>query len=378
MTSSIDPRDRTLADLLVNYSVAAKPGDLVFIECVGEETLGLGSALVSAVAKAGAAPHLQFTDPALQREYLIEANEESMKRLGEFELGMMQGTQCYIGVRGAGNIFEKSDVPSEKSKLFNRHVYKPVHLDVRVNQTRWCVLRYPTPSMAQLAQTSTSAFADFYYKVCCVDYAKMAEAVKPLETLMARTDKLHFKGPGTDLTMSIRDIPVVPCCGTHNIPDGECFTAPVRESVNGTVQFNTPTIYEGKPFENIFLRFENGKAVEARGADEAQTQALQGILNRDEGARYLGEISIGFNPGVMEPMRDILFDEKIAGSFHMALGNAYDEAPNGNKSSIHWDLVCIQRQEKGGGEIAFDGQTIRRDGLFVIDELKELNPDAFA
>ncbi len=377
MALPIDPRDHELADLLVNYSVTAKPGDLVFIECAGAETLGLGAALVAAATKAGAAPYLQFTDPEVQREYILSAGEESMKRLGEFELSMMQNTQCYIGVRGAANIFEKSDIPQESSKLFNRLIHKPVHLDVRVNRTRWCVLRYPTPSMAQLAQTSTSAFAKFYYSVCCVDYAKMAEAAKPLAELMERTDEVRFTAPGTDLRMSIRDIPVVPCCGTHNIPDGECFTAPVLDSVSGTVQFNTPTIYEGQPFENVFLKFESGRVVEARGTGDAQTKALNAILDRDEGARRLGEIAIGFNPGVMEPMRDILFDEKIAGSFHMALGNAYDEAPNGNKSGIHWDLICIQRPEKGGGEIAFDGRTIRRDGLFVVDELKGLNPDAF-
>jgi len=376
--SVIDPRDRELARLLVGYSVAAKKGDLVFIECVGQDTLPLGAAIVEEVAKAGAAPHLQLTDLAVQRTYMSTAGEESMARLGAFERVMMENTQCFIGIRGADNIFEKSDVPVDKARLFNKLVYQPVHLDIRVNKTRWCVLRYPNPSMAQLAQKSTPAFADFYYKVCCTDYEKMAAACEPLADLMRRTDRVEIVGPnGTNLSFSIKNIPPIPCCGTKNIPDGECFTAPVRDSMNGTVQYNTPSVYDGQPFDNPFLRFENGKVVEARAATAAQTKALNEILDRDEGARYLGEFAIAFNPFVREPMRDILFDEKIAGSFHMALGNAYDEATNGNKSGIHWDMVCIQRPDYGGGEIRFDGVLVRKDGLFVLPELKGLNPDAF-
>ncbi|MCB2155487.1 aminopeptidase [bacterium] len=378
MLGTIDPRDRELAHLLINHSVKAGKGELVFIHCIGGDTLRLGAALVEETIAAGAAPALHYQDDEIQREFLMRADEGVLKRLAQYETAQMKDADCYIGIRGSGNIFETSDVPIEQVDLFQRIVYKPVHLDIRVNETRWCVLRYPNQAMAQLAKTSRSAFADFYYKVCCVDYAKMAEAVKPLRALMEKTDKVRIKGPGeTDFSLSIKDIPVVDCCGSHNIPDGECFTAPVRDSINGVVQFNTPTVKNGIPMDNIRLRFENGKAVEASGMDAAQTKKLNDVLDQDPGARYVGEFAIGFNPGVREPMRDILFDEKIGGSFHMALGQCYDDAPNGNDSMIHWDLVCIQRPEYGGGEIYFDDVLIRKDGVFVVDELKGLNPDAF-
>ncbi|MDK2972415.1 MAG: aminopeptidase [Candidatus Sumerlaeota bacterium] len=376
MFSTIDPRDRELARLIVNYSVKAGKNDLVMIEAVGASTLGLAAACAEEATRASAAPYIVFTDPQVQRNYLLNAGEDSMKRLAEFELLQMKNTTCYIGLRGSENIYETADVPKHQLDNFMRIIRQPVHLDVRVNHTRWCVLRYPNPSMAQLAERSTADFADFYYSVCLVDYARMAVNAQALKKVMERTDRVRLKSPGTDITFSIKGIPVVPCCGSHNIPDGECFTAPVKGTMNGTVQFNTPTAESGTPYDNIFLRFENGRVVECRGANERQTKKLTEVLDRDEGARAVGEFAIGFNPLVMTPMRDILFDEKICGSFHMALGNAYNDADNGNRSSLHWDLVCIQRPDYGGGEIWFDDTLIRKDGEFVIDELKGLNPSA--
>lgn len=375
MLGPIDPRDRQLAHSLIHYSVKAKEGDLVFIHCTGEDTLGLGAAIVEEAAKVGAAGYLSLQQMEIQRGFLNAANEPAIKRMGEFETMLMKSSTCYIGLRGAGNIFEMSDVPRQKIDWWTRHVTKPAHMDVRVKKTRWCVLRYPNASMAQLAQKSTAAFAEFYYGVCLLDYAKMKKAVEPLRALMNRTDRVRILAPGTDLSMSIKDIPAIPCTGELNIPDGECFTAPVRDSVNGTIQFNTPTAESGSPYENIRLRFEKGKVVEATGANAAQTKKLNEVLDRDEGARYLGELAIGFNPRVLDPMRDILFDEKIAGSIHMALGNCYDEAPNGNESSVHWDLVLIQRPEYGGGELWFDDTLVRKDGHFLLPELAALNPE---
>jgi aminopeptidase len=252
---------------------------------------------------------------------------------------------------------------------------KPVHFDQRVPHTKWCVLRWPSPSMAQLAQMSTEAFEEFYFNVCTLDYAKMDAAAKALKDRMMATDRVHLKGPGdTDLSFSIKEIPCVPCTGTHNIPDGECFTAPVRDSVNGVIHFNTPTVYNGVTFENIRLTFKNGQVVEA--SCDGEDDKLNSILDTDEGARYVGEFAIGFNPYILEAMKDILFDEKIAGSLHFTPGRAYDDADNGNRSEIHWDLVLIQRPEHGGGTIAFDDEIVRRDGLFITDDLAALNPDA--
>ena len=375
MIGPVDPRDRQLAEMLLTHSVNAKPGELVYIECVGAESLRLGAALVEAAAVKGVAPALHYTDPRIQRSLIAAGNETALKRLGEFELVEMKDAQCYIGIRGAENIFETSGVPSEKMALYTKHVRIPVHLKQRVNHTRWVVLRYPNPSMAQLAQQGTGDFEDFYYNVCLVDYARMGEACKPLKTLMEKTDQVHIKGPGgTDLKFSIKNIPSIPCYGEHNVPDGECFTAPVKDSINGLVQFNAPTVYEGEAFDDVRIRFEQGKAVEASAGTARQTEKLNAILDRDSGARYIGEFAIAFNPKILHPMRDILFDEKIAGSFHMAFGQSYDKASNGNDSAIHWDCVQIQRPEYGGGEICFDGVLIRKDGLFVLPELVGLNP----
>lgn len=373
MALHIDGRDEELAKMLVNYSVKAKPGDLVFIHVSGTDALSLGAACVEETVRAGAAPYLQFTDQEVARRFLRSADEKVFERLAQFELKQMQDATCYIGIRGSQNIFEMSDVPQEKMDLYNRLLVKPVHLEERVKRTRWVVLRYPTESFAQMAGTSTEAFREFFYRVCLVDYEKMRRDAEALRVLMDNTDKIRLVGPGTDLTMSIRDIPSIPCCGEINVPDGECFSAPVRDSVNGTVRFNTPSVQQGKSFDNVTLRFEDGRVVEAVAADDAQTKSLNEILDQDEGARYLGEIAIGFNPQILHPMRDILFDEKIAGSFHMALGQCYDEAANGNQSALHWDLVGIQRPDYGGGEIWFDDVLIRKDGQFIPEELAGLN-----
>jgi aminopeptidase len=281
--------------------------------------------------------------------------------------------QCYIGARGNPNVSETSDVPADKQKLYESTVWSRVHHDVRIKKTRWCVLRWPTPSMAQMAEMSTEAFEDFFFDVCILDYGKMARAMQPLKHLMEKTDRVRLKGPrDTDLSFSIKGIPAIPCDGKVNIPDGEVFTAPVRDSVNGVIRFNAPTIYRGTTHNDIRLEFKNGKIVEATSS---ASNKLNEVLDTDEGARYVGEFAIGVNPYCTKAMKDILFDEKIAGSIHFTPGACYDEASNGNKSKIHWDMVMLQTPEVGGGEIWFDDQLVRKDGKFVVPELEGLNPE---
>jgi aminopeptidase len=248
---------------------------------------------------------------------------------------------------------------------------RPV-LDYRVNKTRWVVLRWPSPSMAQAANMSTEAFEDFYFDVCTMDYRRMARAMVPLEKRMRAADRVHLKGPGTDLTFSIKGIGAKPCNGLRNIPDGEVFSCPVKDSVEGTIQFNTPTLYSGTRFENVRLEFKAGKIVGATGSN---TRRLNEILDTDAGSRYIGEFSLGFNPHIQNPMCDILFDEKIAGSLHFTPGQAYEDCDNGNRSAVHWDMVLIQRPEWGGGEVWFDGELLRKDGLFLPSDLRGLNPN---
>ena len=279
---------------------------------------------------------------------------------------------CYIGVRGSENVAELSDVPADKLNLYDKLYSTPVHHGIRVPKTRWVVLRYPNAAMAQLANQSVEAFEDFYFQVCNLDYSRMAKAMQALVAYMDRTDRVRIVGPGTDLKFSIKDIPAIPCAGNMNIPDGEVYTAPVRDSVNGVISYNTPSLQQGFTFEQVRLEFQNGKIVRAEAND---TDRINQIFDIDEGARYVGEFAIGVNPYIIKPMKDILFDEKIAGSIHFTPGNCYDEAPNGNHSSLHWDLVLIQRPEYGGGEIYFDDVLIRKDGRFVVPELMCLNPE---
>lgn len=365
----MDSRIEKLADSLIRNSLNLQPGENVLIETTDTPD-DIAVALVRAAAKAGARPFITQTRSSVTRALLQNASEEQLKLAADHDLEFMQKMQAYLAIRGSDNFVELSDVPDDK-QLLNRTIRNPV-LNWRVNKTRWCVLRWPSPSMAQAAGMSTEAFEDFYFRACLADYPKMRRAAQGLIDLMNQTDKVRLKAPGTDLSFSIKGIPAVPCCGTMNIPDGEVYTAPVRDSVNGVISYNAPTLYEGKRFENIRLVFKNGKIVEATSSN---TKAMNAIFDTDEGARYVGEFAFGFNPFVHHPMCDILFDEKISGSIHFTPGRCYEDAYNGNKSSIHWDLVLIMRPEYGGGEIYLDDRLVRKDGLFVLPELEALNPE---
>ncbi len=367
-----DSRLDKLADVLTTHSTKVQPGEYVLIEGfdIPEEMI---IALIRTVREAGGIPLVEIKQNRIQRELLRNADEEGLKLIGEYEGYRMKQVQAYIGIRGSQNIAEMSDVPTEGMRAYEKHWLTPVHFDIRVSKTKWVVLRWPSPSMAQSAKMSTEAFEDFYFDVCTLDYSHMEKAISPLKAMMEGTDEVHIVGPETDLKFSIKDIPVIPCTGERNIPDGECFTAPVRESVNGVIHFNTPTLYQGTVFNDICLHFENGKIVNASANN---SEKLNDILDTDPGARYIGEFAIGFNPYINNPMLDILFDEKIAGSFHFTPGQAYEDADNGVRSSVHWDMVMIQTPEHGGGEISFDGTLIRKDGRFVLPELEGLNPES--
>ncbi len=367
-----DPRYAKLADILVGYSCHVQPGENVLVEAYDVPD-AIVTIVVKRITEAGGRPFVTIKHNAVLRALYNAATEEQMALTGELEAKRMSNMDAYIGIRGALNSAEHSDVPDDKLKLYRKHWWNPVHSELRVKKTKWVVLRWPTASFAQQANKSTEAFEDFYFDVCTFDYAKMAEAIDPLKKRMDAADQVHITGPGTDLTFSIKGIPTIPCTGSRNIPDGECFTAPVKYSVNGPIQFNAPTIYQGTIFESIRLVYKDGKIVEAAAGD--MTEKLNQILDSDEGARYVGEFSFGVNPFILEPMKDILFDEKITGSFHFTPGQAYEEADNGNRSVVHWDMVMLQRAEQGGGTISFDGDLIRKDGLFVPSDLLCLNPE---
>jgi aminopeptidase len=369
----IDPRITKLANTLINYSCAVKPGEKILLEAI-DVPHEFTTECVRLAAAAGALPLALLKSNRVDRALRMAATEEQFNLMAQVERLQMENVQCYIGARGNPNVSELSDVPGPKQKIYESTVWKRVHSEVRVTKTRWVVLRWPNPSMAQLAEMSTDAFETFFFDVCTLDYAKMSRSMQALKKRMEATDVVRVKGPrDTDLTFSIKGIPAIPCDGKLNIPDGEVFTAPVRDSINGVIHFNAPTMYRGVTHDNIRLVFKAGKVVEATSTN---TEKLNEVLDADEGARYTGEFALGVNPYITKAMKDILFDEKIAGSIHLTPGQSYDEAPNGNKSEIHWDMVLIQRPEHGGGEIYFDGKLVRKDGLFVTDDLKPLNPDA--
>jgi len=364
-----DPRYIQLARLLVEYSTAIKRGDHVLLDLI-EVPDEFGVALMRAVRAAGGIPIVEVRHTRLTREIMRATDAKHAALVRDLELNRMRRMQVYIALRGAHNANEGADVPTDRLNQFNKTM-RPV-LDRRLNHTRWVVLRWPTPSMAQAAGMSTEAFEDFYFQVCTLDYRKMARAMTPLVRRMKRADHVHLKGPGTDLQFSIKGIGAQPCNGLRNLPDGEVFTCPTLRSANGVIQFNTPTLYAGSRFDNVRLELEDGRIVNATGSN---ARRLNEILDTDPGARYIGEFSLGFNPHIREPMCDTLFDEKIAGSLHFTPGNAYADCGNGNKSAIHWDMVLIQRPEYGGGEVWFDGELIRRDGRFVPPDLQPLNPE---
>ena len=366
-----DLRFDKLAKLLVEYSTRLKRNETVLVEAfdVPDE---MPIALIRAIREAGAIPFVQIHRARVSRALTLGASDRQLRLLASHELARMRKMDAYIAVRGSNNVTELSDVPAKQMQLMAKRM-RPVQ-DQRVKKTKWVVLRWPTPSMAQLAGMSTEAFEDFYFEVCTLDYGKLQPGMKALKALMERTDCVEIKGTGTDVRFSIKGIPAVICGGDRNIPDGEVFSCPVKNSVQGCVTFNAPSIYQSTGFDGIRLEFRDGKIVDATSN---QTEKLNKILDSDAGARYLGEFSLGFNPYVLQPMRDILFDEKIAGSFHLTPGQAYEEADNGNRSQVHWDMVSIQRPDYGGGEIYFDGKLIRRDGEFLSKQLRSLNRNHF-
>jgi len=366
-----DPRRAQLARTIVRHSTRLEKDEVVLIESI-DLSDGLVCDLIEEIHAVEAIPILHLRRNALTRQLLIRGYERQMALQAEIEMFQMKKAQAYVGIRAAENISELADVPPEHAALHARLIQKPVHSDYRVNHTKWVILRYPTSSMAQLAGMSTAEFERFYYDVCTLDYGRMSEAIAPLAERMRKTDEVRLRGPGTDLRFSIRGIGAVPCEGRRNLPDGECFTAPIKDSVEGHIAYNAPSVYQGTTYNDVRLTFEGGTIVKATGRPQDR---LEKLLASDEGARSIGEFSFGFNPHILRPMLDTLFDEKIAGSLHFTPGQAYALADNGNRSQIHWDLVLIQRPEYGGGEIWLDGELVRKDGRFLPTELQALNPE---
>lgn len=366
-----DPRIEKLAKVIVNHSCRLKPGEKVLIEVI-DSGAELASEVIKEAYRVGAKPFLTVKNRNLMRDLILGGDPSHMEETGRYEAERMKNMDAYVGIRGTLNSSDFSDIPGEKMGNYMSKWSKQVHGDIRVPNTKWVVMRYPNAAMAQMANTSVESFEDFYFNVCNLDYKKMSDAMDSLVARMEKTDRVHIKGVGTDLKFSIKGLPPIKCDGECNLPDGEVYTAPVKDSISGFITYNTPAEYQGFTYENIRLEFENGRIIKATSND---TERINEVFNTDDGARYVGEFAIGVNPFIIKPMKDTLFDEKIMGSFHFTPGSSYDQCFNGNKSAIHWDLVCIQTPEYGGGEIWFDDELIRKDGLFVPEYLHCLNPE---
>ena len=366
-----DPRVDKLARTLVGFSTGVQAGENVLIQSTNGD-VELVKALIEEVYRAGGRPFVWSLDAQVERALMQGCTVEQLDLRAAADSFLMEQMQVYIGFSGIVNRAELGDVPAHKQTLHAGHYQEKVHGTIRVPHTRWVVLRCPTPAMAQMAQMSTEAFEDFFFDVCTMDYSRMDAAMTPLKELMEKTDRVRILGRGTDLSFSIKGMPALKCAGRVNIPDGEIYTAPVRESVNGVLQYNTPSTHDGFSFENVRLTFRDGKIVQVECNDTARAEQ---IFDQDAGARYVGEFALGVNPFITKAMNNTLFDEKIQGSFHFTPGACYDNCDNGNKSALHWDLVCIQTPEYGGGEIWFDEVLVRKDGRFVPEALQALNPE---
>lgn len=369
----IDKRIAQLAENILKNSVQLKKGEKIYIEAFGASTKDFFNELIKETIKLGAVPFYFYNDASFEKSLIEGASEKQIEDYTAIHKRLMEEADCYVAVRGYDDAFALSDVSPKNMDRFGKIFQEQVHMRTRLPKTRWCVLRWPNTSMAAMSRMSLKQFEDFYFDACLLDYRKMGKAMLPLKELMDKTENVHIKGNDTDLTFSLKGIKAIVCDGKMNIPDGEVYSAPVKDSINGYVQFNTDTMYDGVFYSNIRLEFKNGRIV--TGTSLVNNDKFQKMLDLDEGSRYMGEFALGVNPYIIHPILDILFDEKTCGSFHMAIGNSYeDETNNGNKSSIHWDLVKIQTLEHGGGEIWFDNKLIRKDGLFVLPELKGLNP----
>lgn len=360
---------KELASLIVNYSIRVEKDERVLITTQSLETREFVSYLIEEIYKNGGVPCLKINDPILGARLAEKNNEGRIELLKKIQENEVELFDSFINIRYATNDYENKNVSGEMSKKLSQALLPSS--DVRVNQRKWVLLNYPSLLDSYKAKMTSTEFMEFALRVMTVNYKSMSELIKPLKKLMDKTDKVRIVSPGTDITFSIKGMGSIPCVGEMNIPDGELYSAPVKNSVNGTITYNTPSPYQGRVYNHVSLEFKDGKIINATCDDD--NEKLNEIFNTDEGARYVGEFSLGFNPEILYPMGDILYDEKILGSIHFTPGQAYKDCYNGNDSGIHWDMVLIQRKDYGDGEIYFDDVLIRKDGMFVLEELKPLN-----
>ena len=358
-----------LAKRLVHHSCKVKRNEKVLIS-YSDTPNTLIEAIIEEVTSVNAIPIVFRLDKSIKRRLLLNSSENMMQYYHNIVKPIMSSADAVILIGGSHNDFELSDVSPETFSNYSKLYIEPIHFKIRCSK-KWVLLRYPTPSFAQSSGISSESFEEFFYKVCTLDYEELDKKMDNLKQLMENTDKVHIITPTTDLTFSIKDMPAIKCSGQCNIPDGEIYTAPIKDSVNGYIEFNVPAIDNGMEFNKIKLVFENGKIIDF---DCNNKEGFEEILNTDSGSRYLGEFAFGLNPYCTEPRKDILFDEKMISSIHLAIGSSYEDCFNGNISAVHLDLIQSHRKCHGGGKIYFDDGLIYENGYFIYSNLVDLNP----
>lgn len=363
-------QEQILADRLVDYSCAVKAGEKVLITYSDTSTSFIET-LIEKIASVGAIPIVFRMDRRIKRRLLLNANDDILNCYRETVKPIMKNADAVILIGGSLNDFELSDVPANIMAKYSKLYIEPIHFDIRCKK-KWVLLRYPTYSFAQSSHMSSEKFAEFFFNVCNLDYESIDKKMDPLKELMEKTDKVRIETPTTNLTFSIKGMPAIKCSGQCNIPDGEIYTAPIKNSINGTILFNIPAIDNGYEFRDIRLTFENGQIVDF---DCNNKDKFAEILDTDEGSRYMGEFAFGLNPYCTESVNDILFDEKMCSSIHMAIGSSYEDCFNGNKSAVHLDLIQKHTPKLGGGKIFFDDTLIYENGRFILPNLVDLNAE---
>lgn len=354
----VDPRIKKLAGILVNYSIKMKKGDVIEVSC-GPAAAPLALEVYKLILENEALPMLNVGLPGAAYQYYKLATDDMLKTFPKIRMYEAEHTAGSISIGTDYNTKEFTNIDSKKIAL-RRKVIKPIQ-DKEMEKDNWVICEYPTDALAQDAEMSLEEFEDFVYSATNVDYEKMDKDQDHLKKLFDKGKTVRIVAKDTDLTFSIDGRDAIKCAGNRNIPDGEIFMAPVDDSANGHIAYSFPAIRGGKEVDGIRLEFKDGEVV--RASATKNEDFLLEMIKTDEGAKRLGEFGIGLNFGIKKFIKQILFDEKIGGTVHLALGMAYKEGGGKNDSAIHWDMICDLRN---GGELYLDGKLVQKNGKFLV------------
>jgi len=356
----VDERIQKIATLLIDYSTKVKEGDRVQIrtDALGRE---LALELYKCALLRGAYPWLRTELPGSRYVFYKYANDAQLGFFPDYELAEIKNTDVYISIGAPSNLKELSSI--DPARIGARMKALKTISDWRVEKTRWVIFYYPTEALAQEADMPLQEFEDFVFNSCLIDWKELSKKLQRLKEAVDSTDKVKILSPNTRLEFSVKGRNSVAANGDKNMPDGELFTSVVEQSVNGYIGFDIPAIWQGNVVEDVTLNFEQGRITNAKAS---KNQAfLEKILETDEGSKRIGEFGIGFNYNITKSVKTILFDEKIDGTIHLALGRGYKETLSQNESAIHWDMVKDLRKD---GEVYFDGKLRMKNGKWLINE----------